>query len=75
MIEASDDILSNCHLPHFVEDLTVIILTFNEEAHIERCIRSAKHIASRIIVVDSGSTDATIELASANGASVFYNRW
>lgn len=55
--------------------LTVIILTRNEERHIERCISSVRDIADRIIVVDSGSTDSTRDLARSLGADVFENPW
>lgn len=48
--------------------LTVIILTFNEELHIERCICNVRDMAERIIVVDSFSTDRTVELAKICGA-------
>ncbi len=51
-------------------DLTVLILAQNEEKNIVRSIRSVKRIAKRILVVDSGSTDRTIELAKQNGAEV-----
>lgn len=51
-------------------DLTVLILAQDEEKNIERSISSVKKIAKRIIVVDSGSTDATMELAKKNGAEV-----
>ncbi len=51
-------------------DLTVLILTMNEEKNIVRCINSVRKIAKRIIVVDSGSTDRTIELAKKNSADV-----
>ncbi len=54
-------------------DLTVIILTFNEEKNIIRAISSVKDIAKRIVVVDSGSTDSTVELAKENGAEIFVN--
>lgn len=50
--------------------LTVIILTFNEEIHLERCIRSLLPVAKQIIVVDSFSTDRTVELAKSQGAEV-----
>lgn len=53
--------------------LTCIILTFNEEKHIERCIRCIRQVAERIIVVDSYSTDQTVQLATAAGAVVFQN--
>jgi glycosyltransferase involved in cell wall biosynthesis len=53
--------------------LTVVILTFNEELHLERCIRSVKGVAERIVVVDSYSTDRTLEIAQSLGAEVFQN--
>lgn len=55
--------------------LTVVILTFNEEIHIARCIDSVKKIAERIVIVDSGSTDCTCEIAKKMGAEVFTNPW
>lgn len=54
-------------------DMTALILTFNEEMNITRCISSIKLIAKRIVVVDSGSTDKTVELAHLLGAEVFTN--
>ncbi|MEW6594370.1 MAG: glycosyltransferase family 2 protein [Thermodesulfobacteriota bacterium] len=56
-------------------DLTVIILTYNEEIHIERCLRSAAEIACRIIVVDSYSTDRTITIAQSIGAEVWQHQF
>jgi len=50
--------------------LAVIILTFNEERHIARSLASVTGIASELFVVDSGSTDRTVELARAHGATV-----
>ena len=50
--------------------LSVVIITFNEERNIERCLRSVKAIADEIIVVDSLSTDRTKEIALANQAIV-----
>lgn len=55
--------------------LTVVILTFNEAVHIERCIASLAGVAGRIVVVDSGSTDDTRERAAALGADVLENAW
>lgn len=54
-------------------DMTVIILTKNEEANIERCINSVKGWVERIVVVDSGSTDKTVELAENMGVEVFHH--
>ncbi len=39
--------------------LSVVIITFNEEKNIERCLKSVQSIADEIVVVDSFSTDAT----------------
>jgi glycosyltransferase involved in cell wall biosynthesis len=58
-----------------MSDLTVIILTFNEEMHIKRCIESVKANAADIYVVDSFSTDKTIAIAQSLGAKVFQNKW
>lgn len=49
-------------------DITAIILTKNEEIHIERCIRSLQGVCSEIWVVDSFSSDKTIALAQKMGA-------
>jgi glycosyltransferase involved in cell wall biosynthesis len=53
-----------------VAELSVIILTYNEESHIERAIRSAQQIAAHIFVVDSFSTDRTCDIARALGAEI-----
>lgn len=45
-------------------DLSVVVLTKNEERNIEDCLASVVGFASEIIVIDDGSTDKTIELAS-----------
>jgi glycosyltransferase involved in cell wall biosynthesis len=58
-----------------MNSLSVIILTFNEEKHIERCIRSLQGIASNIFVVDSFSTDNTCALATSLGAQVYQHKW
>lgn len=55
--------------------LTAIILTFNEERHLARCIESLKGVAVRIVVADCFSTDATLEIASKHGARVIQKVW
>ncbi len=57
------------------KDVSVIILAYNEQAHIERCIKSVKSFASEIFVIDSFSTDNTAEIAKSHGAFVYTNRW
>lgn len=54
--------------------ITAVILTCDEERHIARAIASLSFV-ERIVVVDSGSRDQTIELARAAGAEVFHRRW
>jgi glycosyltransferase involved in cell wall biosynthesis len=54
-------------------DISVIILTRDEEHHIKRAIESVSSLASEVIVVDSHSTDRTVEVARAAGAKVFQN--
>jgi glycosyltransferase involved in cell wall biosynthesis len=53
--------------------ITVVILTKNEELHIGRALASVTGIASRCVVVDSGSSDRTVEIARAAGAEVLSN--
>ena len=54
-------------------DLAVVVLTYNEAAHIARALASVAAIAREIVVVDSFSTDETTSLARAAGATVLQN--
>lgn len=58
-----------------MDEITVIVLTKNEEKNIEACITSAKQIATRILIVDSGSTDRTVDIAKVNGAETCFHQW
>jgi glycosyltransferase involved in cell wall biosynthesis len=59
--------------------LSVVIITYNEEANIGRTLPSVQPRdedgKGEIIVVDSGSTDRTVEIAKAYGAKVFIEEW
>jgi glycosyltransferase involved in cell wall biosynthesis len=55
--------------------ITAIILTYNEEIHLQRCIDSIKNICERIIVVDSFSTDRTEKIAELNNVDFYQNKW
>jgi glycosyltransferase involved in cell wall biosynthesis len=61
--------------------LSVVIITHNEEANIGRTLASVQPLAAdgtgkvEIIVVDSGSTDRTVEIAKSFGAKVFIEEW
>jgi glycosyltransferase involved in cell wall biosynthesis len=56
-------------------NLITIILTLNEEIHIERCINSLLPLTTSIIIIDSYSTDHTIEIATNLCAKVFEHRF
>ena len=56
-------------------DLTAIILTKNESKNIEACLESIKGFATRVVVVDSGSKDDTVNIAKAHGADVYFNEF
>ncbi len=56
-------------------NLTVVILTKNEELNIASAINNAQYVTDNVLVVDSGSTDKTVEIAKANGAKVIYREW
>jgi glycosyltransferase involved in cell wall biosynthesis len=50
--------------------LTVVVLTHNEEANLAQCLESVSSWPTAVFVVDSGSTDRTVAIASAFGAHV-----
>jgi glycosyltransferase involved in cell wall biosynthesis len=50
-----------------MQTLSVVIITYNEEHNIGRCIDSVKGIADEIVVLDSFSTDATAEIVRQKG--------
>ena len=56
-------------------DLTVIILTLNEEIHIKRCLDRIMPISKKVYIVDSPSTDNTAQIAKECGAEVVVNKW
>lgn len=51
-------------------DVTAIVLTLNEEKNIGECLKSVAGFCSRVVVLDSGSTDRTQEIALEYGADV-----
>lgn len=54
--------------------LSAIVITKNEEKNIARCLQSLE-FADEIVVVDSESTDKTVQIAKEKGARVFVNAW
>ncbi len=55
--------------------LSVVIIAYNEEDRIGSTLQSAMKVADEIIVVDSYSTDRTIEISESFGAKVFKNEF
>lgn len=52
-------------------DLTVVVLTLNEELNLPSCLDSVRPLGCDVFVVDSGSTDRTVEIAKRAGATVY----
>lgn len=55
--------------------LSACVITKNEEENIGTWLASMKKIADEMIVVDTGSTDRTVEMAKEAGARVFHHTW
>ena len=57
-------------------DLSVVILTYNEELHIKRCLDNITPIAKDIFIIDSYSNDSTIEIAQTYpNVHILQNKW
>lgn len=69
--------LSNSHadIPKPGTRLSVCLITKNEEEHLPRCLASIRDIADQIVVVDTGSTDRTIEIAKEYNATIETFEW
>jgi glycosyltransferase involved in cell wall biosynthesis len=55
--------------------LSLAIITLNEEEKLPRCLESARGLCAEIVVIDSGSTDRTGELARKSGAVFEFQKW
>ncbi len=55
--------------------ISLCIIAKNEEKNIERCLKSAQPYVDQIVVVDTGSTDFTVEIAEELGAEVYHHLW
>lgn len=58
-----------------MKDISVIILTFNEEIHIRRCIENALRFAEEVFVIDCFSNDNTVAIAKDCGANVLQHEY
>ncbi len=55
--------------------LSVVVLTWNEAIHLDRCLSSIADLADEIVIVDCGSNDATLEIAQRFTAKFIHNPW
>ncbi len=55
--------------------LSVGIITLNEEKNLDKTLQSVQDIADEIVIVDSGSTDKTFEIAKRYHSKFIYNKW
>jgi len=55
--------------------LSLCMIVKNEEAHLSRCLESVRGLVDEIIVVDTGCTDRTVEIARSFGARIFQFSW
>ena len=55
--------------------ISAVIITFNEQEHIERCIRSLEGVADEVLVMDSNSNDDTVAICNRLGAKVVNTEW
>ena len=55
--------------------ISLCMIVKNEEAYLEECLTSVKDLVSEIIIVDTGSTDKTKEIAKKFGAKIIDFTW
>ena len=55
--------------------INLVMIVKNEERSLERCLRTVDNLVDEVIVVDTGSTDKTVEIAEEMGAKVFSFTW
>lgn len=56
-------------------EISLCMIVKNEEDYLPKCLESIKDIVDEIIIVDTGSTDKTVEIAKSYGTKVYYFKW
>lgn len=76
-LETSKDLFCKINVKgvFFLKTLALVMIVKNEENKLKRCIDSVKDLVNEIIIVDTGSTDHTKNIAISNGAKVFDYEW
>lgn len=55
--------------------LTLSMIVKNEEQHLRECLKTVEGIVDEIVIVDTGSTDSTVEIAKEFDAKIYYFEW
>ncbi|NOY77250.1 MAG: glycosyltransferase [Calditrichaeota bacterium] len=55
--------------------ISICMIVKDEEKHLPKCLESVKGLGAELVIVDTGSTDRTIEIARGYGARVFHFPW
>ena len=55
--------------------ISTIVITYNEERNVERCLKSVVPFSDEIVVVDSHSSDRTVEIAQRHATRVLSHDW
>lgn len=55
--------------------ISACMMVRNEEKNLERCLKSVKPIVDEIVLVDTGSTDSTMEIGRRYGAKIYEHPW
>lgn len=58
-----------------MNDLSTAIITLNEQEKLEDCLKSLQNLDGEIIILDSGSTDKTLDIAKKYGAKIFHKKF
>ena len=52
-----------------------LVITYNEEKNIQRCVKTLFKVCEEVIIIDSNSSDKTAEIAEKHGAKVYYQKF
>jgi tetratricopeptide (TPR) repeat protein len=55
--------------------ISLCMIVKDEEALLPRCLQSVQNVVDEIIVVDTGSTDRTVDVAQQLGAAIYHHAW
>jgi len=62
-------------LPADHPTISACMIVKNEREHLPRCLESIKGLVDEIVIVDTGSTDNTVEIAESFGARIYHHKW